>query len=264
MKQFFGLGSAMHHNAPSKLIAALKESLQVLEEHELPVGRAYALGFLCHYSLNRAMHPLVYCQQYAICDAGIDGLNRSQENEVHAEIEREYDEMVLFSKLGRTIRSYRPFEEALHASEHTLQTIGKMYAFVAMKAYRTFPPVDLFVSAVHDFRRMQRLFYSPNGTMQSALNVIETRVLNRQFSFYKSMSHRDNATRVSDFDNRMRHPWENPYTHEVSTQSFWDIFDGTKAIAFSAIEAFDKDDFDETAARALTGSLNFSGQPVEE
>ena len=210
------------------------------------------------------MHPLVYCQQYAICDAGIDGLNRSQENEVHAEIEREYDEMVLFSKLGRTIRSYRPFEEALHASERTLQTIGKMYAFVAMKAYRTFPPVDLFVSAVHDFRRMQRLFYSPNGTMQSALNVIETRVLNRQFSFYKSMSHRDNATRVSDFDNRMRHPWVNPYTHEVSTQSFWDIFDGTKAIAFSAIEAFDKDDFDETAARALTGSLNFSGQPVEE
>ena len=116
MKQFFGLGSAMHHDAPSKLIAALKESLQVLEEHELPVGRAYALGFLCHYSLDRAMHPLVYCQQYAICDAGIDGLNRSQENEVHAEIEREYDEMVLFSKLGRTIRSYRPFEEALHAS----------------------------------------------------------------------------------------------------------------------------------------------------
>ena len=60
MKQFFGLGSTMHHDAPSKLIAALKESLQVLEEHELPVGRAYALGFLCHYSLDRAMHPLVY------------------------------------------------------------------------------------------------------------------------------------------------------------------------------------------------------------
>ena len=78
------------------------------------------------------------------------------------------------------------------------------------------------------------------------------------------MSHSDNATRTSDFDNRMRHPWVNPYTHEASTQSFWDIFDGTKAIAFSAIEAFDKDDFDETAARALTGSLNFSGQPVEE
>ena len=254
----------MHHDTPSKLIAALKESLQVLEEDEVPVGRAYALGFLCHYSLDRAMHPLVYCQQYAICDAGVDGLDRSQESEVHAEIEREYDEMVLFSKLGRTIRSYRPFEEALHASERTLQTIGKMYAFVAMKAYRAFPPVDLFVSAVHDFRRAQRLFYSPNGTMQSALNTVETRILNRQFSFYKSMSHRDNATRVSDFDNRMRHPWENPYTHEVSTQSFWDIFDGTKAIAFSAIEAFDKDDFDETAARTLTGSLNFSGQPVEE
>ena len=125
MKQFFGLGSTMHHDAPSKLIAALKESLQVLEEHELPVGRAYALGFLCHYSLDRAMHPLVYCQQYAICDAGIDGLNRSQESEVHAEIEREYDEMVLFSKLGRTIRSYRPFEEALTRARAPCKPLGK-------------------------------------------------------------------------------------------------------------------------------------------
>ena len=70
MKQFFGLGSAMHHDAPSKLIAALKESLQVLEEHELPVGRAYALGFLCHYALDSTMHPLVYCHERALCDAG--------------------------------------------------------------------------------------------------------------------------------------------------------------------------------------------------
>ena len=78
------------------------------------------------------------------------------------------------------------------------------------------------------------------------------------------MSHRDNATRVSDFDNRMRHAWENPYTHETSTQSFWDIFDGTKATAFDAIGAFDAQDFDEAAARKLTRGLKFSGQPVEE
>ena len=228
----------------------------MLEEHELPVGRAYALGFLCHYSLDRAMHPLVYCQQYAICDAGIDGLNRSQENEVHAEIEREYDEMVLFSKLGRTIRSYRPFEEALHASEHTLQTIGKMYAFVAMKAYRTFPPVDLFVSAVHDFRRMQRLFYSPNGTMQSALNVIETRVLNRQFSFYKSMSHRDNATRE-----RLRQshapPLGKPVYPRSEARKASGIFSTARKPSPSAQSKPSIKTISTKPQRALTGSLRF-------
>ena len=263
LKEFFGIGGTMHHETPTKLLLALKESLDVLSDDERPVGRAYALGFLCHYSLDRAMHPLVYCQQYAICDAGIEGLDRSQGNEVHAEIEREYDEMVLFSKLGRTIRTYRPYEEVLHASEETLQTIGKMYAFTLMKTYRVFAPVDLFVSAVHDFRRAQRLFYSPAGNMQSMLNTVETRILNREFSFYKSMSHRDNATRVSDFDNRMRRPWENPFTHETQTESFWDIFDGTKATAYEAIAAFDAETFDEAAAKELTRGLNFSGEPVE-
>ena len=263
MKAFFGLGGTMHHETPTKLLLAMKESLDVLSDEERPVGRAYALGFLCHYSLDRAMHPLVYSQQYAICDAGIDGLDRSQGNEVHAEIEREFDEMVLFSKLGRTIRTYRPYEEVLHASDATLETIGKMYAFALMKTYREFPPIDLFVSAVRDFRRIQRLFYSPSGNMQSMLNTVETRMLNRQFSFYKSMSHRDNAIRTSDFDNRMRRPWENPFTHVTQTESFWDIFDGTKATAFEAITTFDADDFDEKAAKALTRGLNFSGEPVE-
>ena len=263
LKPFFGLGGTMHHNTPSKLMAALKESLDVLEDEEKSVGRAYAFGFLCHYSLDRAMHPLVYSQQYAICDAGIEGLDRSQGNEVHAEIEREFDEMVLFSKLGRTIRTYKPHEETLHASDETLATIGKMYAFVSMKAYRLFPSVDLFPSAVRDFRRVQRLFYSPSGNMQSMLDTVETRVMNRSFSFYKSMSHRNNATRTSDFDNRMRKAWENPFTHEIQTESFWDIFDGTKAVAFDAISAFNADEFDEKAAEKLTRGLNFSGDPVE-
>ncbi len=263
MKAFFGLGGTMHHDSPSRLMAALKESLDVLDDDEQAVGRAYALGFLCHYSLDRAMHPLVYSQQYAICDAGIEGLDRSQGNEVHAEIEREFDEMVLFSKLGRTIRDYKPYEKTLHASDAVLEAIGKMYAFVAMKAYRVFPSCDLFPSAVKDFRRMQRLFYSPSGNMQSMLNTVETRVLNRQFSFYKSMSHRDNTARTSDFDNRMRKAWENPFTHAIQNESFWDIFDGTKAVAFEAIEAFDADGFDETSAKELTHGLNFSGDPVE-
>ena len=151
----------------------------------------------------------------------------------------------------------------MHASDATLETIGKMYAFALMKTYREFPPIDLFVSAVRDFRRIQRLFYSPSGNMQSMLNTVETRMLNRQFSFYKSMSHRDNSIRTSDFDNRMRRPWENPFTHVTQTESFWDIFDGTKATAFEAITTFDADDFDDKAAKALTRGLNFSGEPVE-
>lgn len=263
MKPYFLLGGTMHHLNPSKLLAALKESLDVLEADELPVGRAYAAGFLCHYTLDSSMHPFVYQQQYAFCDAGVEGLSREDGNDVHAEIERELDELVLFEKRGCTISSYKPYEEVLRASDETLAVIGKMYAFFCMKALHVFAPADLFPAAVKDFRRAQKLFYSPSHTMHAFANTIETRLLHRNHSFYKSMAHRDNPARISDFDNRAHHAWENPFTGEQSTDGFWDIFEGARTRAKDNIAAFFSEGFGLEAARAVTGGLDFSGEPVE-
>ena len=262
-KDYFALGSDMHHIAPSELLAALKESLCVLEPDERAIGRAYALGFLCHYTLDRAMHPFVYSQQFAICDAGVDGLDNSDGGEVHGEIEREFDEMALYTKLGCTIRAYKPYREVLHASDTVLDVVGKMYAFAAMRAYRMFPPRELFGQAVRNFRRIQHAFYSPGSAKAAAVDAVETRVLRRNHSLYKSMAHRDNPTLVSAFDNREHAEWENPFTHERSTASFWDIFEAAKPEAAANMRAFSDEAFDEKAARELTRGLDFSGEPVE-
>lgn len=263
MKPFFRLGSDMHHRNPSQLIACLKASLDVLEEHEKPVGRAYAAGFLCHYTLDSSMHPLVYQQQFALCDAGVEGLSRADGNEVHAEIEREFDEMVLFDKLGRTISTYKPYAEVLHATDEVLAIIGKMYAYFCMTALHEFVPVDMYPVAVKNFRTTQKFFYSPNQKMYAVATTVETRMLHRNFSFYKSMSHRDNALDTSDFDNRAHEPWSNPFTGEMRTDGFWDIFEAAKTHAVENITAFGADTFGIEAARTLTGGLDFSGEPVE-
>ncbi len=264
MRPFFNLGGVMHRAEPAKLLCALKESLEVLEPDEVPVGRAYAAGFLCHYTLDSSMHPLVYQQQFALCDAGIEGLTRKDGNEVHAEIEREFDEMVLYTKLGRTIVDYKPYQEVLRGSDDMLAAIGKMYAFFCMKALRVFPPVDMFSAAVKNFRTTQKLFYSPRTVMHAVANTVETRMLQRNYSFYKSMAHRDNPTLVSDFDNRLHQGWENPFTGETCTDGFWDIFDAAQIRAVHSIEAFFDDDFDQARACAITGGVDFSGEPVEE
>ncbi|MDO5042278.1 MAG: peptidase [Slackia sp.] len=263
MRPFFALGSTMHHRNPSKLLDALKESLDVLEENEVATGRAYAAGFLCHYTLDSSMHPLVYQQQFSLCDAGVEGLTRADGNEVHAEIEREFDEMVLYTKLGRTISSYKPYQEVLRASDETLAVIGKMYAFFCMKALHEFVPVDMFPTAVKNFRTTQKFFYSPRNAKHALANTVETRMLRRNYSFYKSMAHRDNATLTSDFDNRVHQRWENPFTHESRTDGFWDIFDAAQSLASRNIETFFEDDFDLAAARRITEGLDFSGEPVE-
>ena len=63
----------MHSEKPSELVKAFKDSLGILDEDELPVGRAYAFGFLCHYTLDSTLHPLVFFHEYRLTDAGEPG-----------------------------------------------------------------------------------------------------------------------------------------------------------------------------------------------
>ena len=93
------LGNRMHNEKPSELLEAFKQSLFVLKEGERGIGRAYALGFLCHYLLDSTMHPFVFFQEYQACDAGEPGLDRSHGSEVHGVIESEFDELVLYLSL---------------------------------------------------------------------------------------------------------------------------------------------------------------------
>ena len=68
------VGGLMHHAKPARLLSALRDALTMLTRDERPVGDAYAAGFLCHYLLDRSMHPLVYAYQYALCDAGVPAM----------------------------------------------------------------------------------------------------------------------------------------------------------------------------------------------
>ena len=227
------LGSTMHNKKPSELLTALKNSLGILNSAEREVGRAYALGFLCHYTLDSTMHPFVYFHEYRLCDAGVPGLTRADGSEVHGTIE---------------------------SSNFALHVISKMYAYVALTVYGEIVPADLFETAVKDFRVAQRVFYSPSGRKRALFGRVEE--LLRPFSFYKSMSHRPVALTESQFDNRARETWENPFTGDMSTASFWDLFDEALGKAQDNLFAFDEDGFDLAAARAITNERDFSGEPV--
>ena len=254
------LGSTMHNKKPSELLAAFKNSLGILGSAELEVGRAYALGFLCHYTLDSTMHPFVFFHEYRLCDAGEPGLSRADGSEVHGIIESELDELVLFERRNETVATFNPSTEILNASDFVLHVISKMYAYVALTVYGEIIPATMFETAVKDFRMAQRLFYSPSGRKRAIIGRVEE--LLRPFSFYKSMSHRPVALTESPFDNRAHEAWENPFTGEVRTVGFWDLFDEALGKAQDNVFAFDEDGFNLEAARAITHELDFSGEPV--
>ena len=257
------VGGLMHSARPAKLLSSLHDALSMLTRAERPVGDAYAAGFLCHYLLDCAAHPLIYAEQYALCDAGIERLDRSDGSIVHAEIERELDEMVLYEKRHETIATYRPYREVLKASDATLAIIDKLFFYMNLWTYSRTLELDTFTHAVKSFRRLQRAFWSPKGRLSASLGVVDRTVRHTRYSLVKAMSHRVRASADSTFANKDHEPWENPFTGVTSTESFWDLYEEALDRVFDAEERFFAGDFDEQAAEQLTGNLNFSGVPVD-
>lgn len=255
------LGSVMHDAKPAELIDAFKTGLPFLAAPERSVARAYALGFLCHYTLDSTAHPFIFAQQYALCDAGEPGLTRADGHEVHAYIETELDELVLFTQRAETVERFNPARDILKGTERMLGIVSKLYAYVAMAVYGRTVPESLFRDSVHAMRLGQSVFHSPSGLKRLALGNLEQ--LARPYSFCRAMTHRPVERTESLFDNRQHERWENPFTAEASTESFADLYAHALRKAQENIAAFDSEAFGIEDARRITAGLNFSGKPVE-
>ena len=257
------VGNLMHTARPAKLLLSLHDALSMLTRSERPVGDAYAAGFLCHYLLDSSAHPLIFSEEYAVCDAGVDKLDRSDGSIVHAEIERDLDEMVLYEKRHETVATYRPYREVLGASDATLAIIDKLFFYMNLWTYNRTIDINTYSHAVKSFRTMQRLFWSPSGKQALVLGAIDKTARRTRYSLVKAMSHRNRASADSAFANKHHHDWENPFTGKTSNESFWDLYEEALGRVFDAEEQFFSLTFDASAAARLTGDLNFSGAPVD-
>ena len=257
ISEFSALGSIMHSRDTDKILVAFHDALDTLTPDEKPVGRAYLLGFLCHYLLDSAVHPLVYANQYALCDAGVEGLTRKNGNEIHAVIESEFDEVMLFKRTGKTVATFKPYKEILQANDETLTIIGKLYSYMAVMVFQRSMQIDVFRKSVKAFRLVQNVFYSRTGMKRSLLARVEE--LARPYSFYRSMSHRALEVTECEFDNHEGNVWVNPFTKQQSTASLDQLIDQAKSRVGAAFAQFDADEFSSEAAHIITGGLNFSG-----
>lgn len=263
MSKWGPLGNVMHDARPARLILSMREAAERLGGAERAIARAYVAGFACHYLLDSAVHPLVYFWQKGLCAAGVEGLDESSAQFVHAEIERDLDEAVLYGATGKTIKEYRPYEEVLVASHRVLVAIDKVYFYAGLWSYGRAIDPRTFSTAVLEFRLMQRLFYSAGGGKARALGAIERMGRKGDHSLLMAMAHRPRASAESAFDNGERRAWENPFSHETSRESFEDLFEGARSRVLPAIEQVFSDGFDEAAAEKLTGNMNFEGVVVD-
>lgn len=262
MKDFNKLGSLMHDEKTPELLEAFHRAVDGFEGADRFIARAYALGFLCHYALDSHMHPFVYFWQYNMCEAGVPDLTEKDGHEVHAAIESELDEMVLFAKTGTTIAEFAPRKEMLKSTDFALDVISRLYCKVVQDVWQLQIPEDMFMACVKRFRLVAGVFHSPKGIKRHTLGVVEE--LARPYSFMRAMSHRALPLEDSPFCNSQHGMWIEPATGTRRTDSFWDIFTDAQTYAADLMAAFRADEFDIEAARRFVAGRNFDGDTLDE
>lgn len=252
------LGTAMHHRCVARSMDAMREFARTLTGDARDVADAYVKGFVCHYVLDSQVHPFVYAWQDALTSAGVEGLGPDAGSFVHAQIEADIDAALLDRMLGETIASWRVHDHILIADNDVLDTVDKLYRYAAAGVYGVVLRPGTFARATKDYRTTVALLHSPTGRVRSLFGRIERVV--HPHSVVQALSHRTDVGPHSEWDNDEHRAWTNPFTGEVSTASFDELFERAQDTALEDIALADE----AAPSAAICHGVNFLGEPEPE
>ena len=251
------LGHAMHDRNVAQAMLAVRDGVQYLPQADMRVGRAFALGLLAHYALDRTAHPFVFGQQEAL-KAALPEL-ADADNEMHAVIESDIDSWILWEKRGATILD-RPAETNLMRTERIERVAGALFSHVAYSAYGCTLATGEYAGCVRDYELEYRLLDPADRPLVQVAGALERLV--RPHSFAQAMSHRVCKSHECASANLERREWENPFTDEKHNESFADLFDEALAYYPELAEALVRGN--EARVRDLLGDINYNGEKVAE
>jgi len=246
-------GSRLHKEKPDETIESFQRIAYNLPKPEQDLLVAYLLGFICHFTLDSVVHPFIYAQEYALCDAGVKGLDRCDGPLVHAQLEADLDMMMLFQRLGVGIRKFNYTPYVLRASDAGLALLDRAYETMAHEVFSYSLPSDAFSKGIRDMRLSIRLLYSPLGIKRGLIGKLE-RIFTRH-SYAQAMSPPNDIGLTCDSDNRFNTPWVNPQNGAISTASFADLYEQALEVALINVKAV----LEGKPGLEITHGLNFDG-----
>ena len=218
------------------------------------IGRAFALGLLAHYALDRTAHPFVYQQQWGIMDA--DRSLADCGSEVHAVIETDIDLYMLQTKRnGATVEDCPPAAEIV-TSERVNRVAGALMSYVASFAFGIEMSGREYGGAVADMQLVYQLIEPAGAPVSAGVSGIEGLV--RGKSMTGALAHPVTQDLPAGAVNLARKPWHDPFTGEQHTDDFAQTFG--RALDYYA-DAARRFIAGEDMAR-VTGHVNYSGRPL--
>ncbi len=246
------LAQVMHRSRMSRQFSCLRDGVSHLQPRDANLGRAFALGLLSHYVLDRNAHPFVYEQQFGIVDS--DPELEASGSQVHAVLESDLDVLMLQLKRdGATVEDYPPAGEIV-TTDRINRVAGVLMSYVAGRVYGIDIPAGEYAGAVSDMQMLYRTIEPAGSVKTRAIALVEGLV--HDYSLLDGLAHRVTTGLPERTGNLGHLTWKNPFTDEVSNESFPEVFD--RALV----------DYECTVARfietgdmeAVTNHVNYSGR----
>lgn len=231
-------------------MAALKELLKPWGGENPALIRAYQMGMLCHYALDRNVHPYVYRTEPLLLASGV--VDRDYRFP-HSRIESNLD-VILLHHLGSSAYEFNP-ADVLPESALIDGTIGAFYRRLARKIYDWDIPTKEFVRTFANMRFVERLLHSKLGIKRRVISPIDHYVLGD--SFYRAMSLTDLDYHRFDYANVAHDEWVNRKGETVT----WDLFELLQD-ALADAEQMIWSWLDGIPVDQLSGCYNFKGEKV--
>lgn len=250
------LARAMHRCRISRQFEMLRTGVAHLTKHDAHIGRAFVLGMLSHYVLDRCAHPFVYAQQWGVQE--VDQTLQNAGSQIHALIESDLDVLMLQRKRnGATAADYPP-ESELVTTARINKVAGALMSFTGLAVYGIEISAAQYGRSVADMKFAYSLI-EPSGSPRSQLlGKLEGEI--RGNSLLAALAHRVTTVPPVRTGNLEHHTWANPFTHRLSTESFPELFDRTLDDYAQAAERF----ISGEPLEGITERLNYSGRPLAE
>lgn len=251
------LAHLMHDQKVVEAFLCLRQGVSMLPVEDQGIGRAFVLGFLGHYTLDSRAHCFIYGQQYALIAAN-DQLKDAQ-SEVHAVIESDIDTWMLWNLRQATTLEVPP-ASCLTFTPRIARVCGALMSDCARQIYGIALNAEDFGWAVHDYQTLFKMIEPLESPKNQAIAYLER--VGRPHSMASALAHSKHAPVTCAAANLDHKPWTNPYTQEVRTESFADLFYGAldewPTIAIALMEG------NVDALESYVGQVNYDSKPVEQ
>lgn len=240
--------STLHNQEPTKSLAPLLQNGWFAKDAD-DVSKAYVLGALTHYVLDRTCHPYIFYR------SGFDeqGQLTGTFNADHARLEVEID-LGLISKLGLSPKTYQP-QETLRVDRLSLSRISEMYG----KAFPKLLAIDTYRQAIEDMLATYRFLY--HGSLWNRLLVI---LIAGRRSLPFSLIHPTRLPKTLGLQalNVTRKRWLHPVTKVPSQQTFIDLIEESFRLFEMLIPLLALSQWDEKAWSGFCQHIDYDGKVV--